>query len=63
MESEQAQIKKLVDYINESVDTEEDFHFLRFESLQRLNFVKLEVDLARTKSQLINRQCGSVQRP
>lgn len=63
MESEQAQIKKLVDYINESVDTEEDFHFLRFESLQRLNFVKFEVDLAWTKSQLINRQCGSVQRP
>lgn len=31
---------------------EEDFHFLRFESLQRLNIVSLEVEVARLKSHL-----------
>ncbi|KAL1859647.1 hypothetical protein Daus18300_009512 [Diaporthe australafricana] len=59
MENRQTDIKKLVGYVNESVDTEEDFHFLRFEALQRLNIVNLEVDLARMKSQFMSQQCGS----
>lgn len=43
---------RLIDYVNESVDVEEDFHFLRFEFLQRVNIVNLQVELARMKSQL-----------
>lgn len=44
--------RKLVDYTFESVDIEEDFHFLRFEFLQRLNIVKLENELTQIKSRL-----------
>lgn len=43
---------KLLNYVQESLDVEEDFHFLRFESLQRLNIVSLQVELARVKSRL-----------
>lgn len=42
--------KRLVQYVLESLNMEEDFHFLRFEFLQRLNIVNLEIDLARMKS-------------
>lgn len=42
--------QNLVQYVAESLEHEEDFHFLRFEFLQRLNIVNLEVDLAHLKS-------------
>jgi hypothetical protein len=42
--------KNLVAYVNKSLENEEDFHFLRFEFLQRLNIVHLEVDLVRMRS-------------
>lgn len=44
--------RKLIDYTINSVDVEEDFHFLRFEFLQRLNIVRLEYELAQIKSRL-----------
>lgn len=40
----------LIDYVADSVENEGEFHFLRFEFLQRLNIVSLEVDLAKLKS-------------
>ena len=39
-----------VNYANRSLEEEEAFHFLRFEFLQRLNLMKLQVDLVRTKN-------------
>ncbi|KAJ4312901.1 hypothetical protein N0V84_009711 [Fusarium piperis] len=42
----------LVAYVNRSIDDEEDFHFLRFEFLQRLNITQLEVTLARLRSRI-----------
>ncbi|KAI8725569.1 hypothetical protein NCS52_00128300 [Fusarium sp. LHS14.1] len=42
----------LVAYVNRSIDEEEDFHFLQFEFLQRLNITQLEVRLAGLKSQI-----------
>ncbi|KAJ4421720.1 hypothetical protein N0V82_003564 [Gnomoniopsis sp. IMI 355080] len=44
--------KSLVEYSSNSVQVEEDFHFLRFEFLQRVNIVALENELARIKSRL-----------
>ncbi|RMJ15097.1 hypothetical protein CDV36_005245 [Fusarium kuroshium] len=44
--------KNLVAYVNRSIEEEEDFHFLRFEFLQRLNITQLEVRLARLKSEI-----------
>lgn len=52
MNGNQIDISKLIDYVQESVDVEEDFHFLRFESLQRLNIVSLQIELAQMKSRL-----------
>lgn len=52
-------LKKLTGYVDESVNREEDFHFLRFESLQRLNIANLQVDLASMKSQLFGQQHSS----
>lgn len=52
-------IKKLAGYVDESVNREEDFHFLRFESLQRLNIANLQVDLAKMKCQLFEQQSAS----
>jgi len=43
---------KLFEYVNRSLSEEEDFHFLRFEFLQRLNIVNLQVQLARSKSRI-----------
>ena len=43
--------ENLVRYVNRSLDEEEDFHFLRFEFLQRLNLAQLQVKLVRMKSQ------------
>ncbi|KAJ5657560.1 uncharacterized protein N7484_001209 [Penicillium longicatenatum] len=45
------EVKDLVEYVNRSLDEEEEFHFLRFEFLQRLNIVRLELDLVHLKGQ------------
>lgn len=50
--NDQIETSHLVKYVNESVDVEEDFHFLRFEFLQRINIVNLQVELAQIKSRL-----------
>jgi len=42
--------RNLIEYVGRSLESEEEFHFLRFEFLQRLNIVQQEVDLVRTKS-------------
>ncbi|KAJ9143331.1 VIT family domain-containing protein [Pleurostoma richardsiae] len=42
----------LFNYVNRSLEDEEEFHFLRFEFLQRLNIVQLQVKLARLKSRI-----------
>jgi VIT1/CCC1 family predicted Fe2+/Mn2+ transporter len=44
--------KDLIKYINRSLEEEEDFHFLRFESLQRTNIVALQIELVRFKKQI-----------
>ncbi|KAB5513208.1 hypothetical protein GE09DRAFT_637174 [Coniochaeta sp. 2T2.1] len=44
--------ESLVQYVNRSLEDEEEFHFLRFESLHRLNIVDLQVNLARMKSRI-----------
>ncbi|KAK4181998.1 hypothetical protein QBC35DRAFT_551299 [Podospora australis] len=44
--------ESFVKYVNRSLDEEEDFHFPRFEFLQRLNITQLEVKLVRMKSQI-----------
>lgn len=59
MEEDTDHIKKLAGYVDESVNSEEDFHFLRFESLQRLNIANLQVDLAKMKCQLFGQRNGS----
>lgn len=51
----------LVEYINRSLDKEEEFHFLRFEFLQRLNIVKLQLDLVRLKSRFQRERRASIQ--
>lgn len=43
-------VANFVKYANRSLEQEEEFHFLRFEFLQRLNLSKIQVDLVRTKS-------------
>jgi hypothetical protein len=40
----------LLDYVTRSLTEEEEFHFLRFEFLQRLNIVHMQTELARRKS-------------
>ncbi|KAK4094326.1 hypothetical protein Purlil1_931 [Purpureocillium lilacinum] len=44
--------RRLFEYVTRSLSEEEDFHFLRFEFLQRLNIVNLQVQLARIKSRI-----------
>jgi hypothetical protein len=41
-----------VQYVHRSLDEEENFHFLRFEFLQRLNLTHFHVKLARIKSRV-----------
>ncbi|KAK4101840.1 hypothetical protein N658DRAFT_448149 [Parathielavia hyrcaniae] len=43
-----------VRYTKRSLGQEEEFHFLRFEFLQRLNLANLQVDLVRLKSRIQN---------
>jgi hypothetical protein len=42
----------LIGYVKRSVKDDEDFYFLRFESLQRTNIVALEVKLLRIKESI-----------
>ncbi|KAJ5686428.1 hypothetical protein N7536_009047 [Penicillium majusculum] len=51
----------LVEYINRSLDEEEEFHFLRFEFLQRLNIVNLQLDLVRLKGRFQRDKQTSIQ--
>jgi uncharacterized protein (DUF2252 family) len=51
----------LVEYINRSLDEEEEFHFLRFEFLQRLNIVRLQLDLVRLKGQFQRGKRATIQ--
>ncbi|RSL60420.1 hypothetical protein CEP53_005443 [Fusarium sp. AF-6] len=53
--------KNLVEYVNRSLEVEEDFHFLRFEFLQRLNITQLQVKLVRLKSRIHAQRQVSVQ--
>ncbi|KAJ5959426.1 uncharacterized protein N7479_006576 [Penicillium vulpinum] len=51
----------LVEHINRSLNEEEEFHFLRFEFLQRLNIVKLQLDLVRLKGRFQREKRASIQ--
>ncbi|KAM0330548.1 hypothetical protein ACHAQA_003495 [Verticillium albo-atrum] len=42
--------RNFIEYVNRSLREEEEFHFLRFEYLQRLNLTHFHVTLARLKS-------------
>jgi hypothetical protein len=48
----ESEAEKFVQYVHRSLDEEEDFHFLRFEFLQRLNLSHFYVKLACMKSQI-----------
>lgn len=50
MESDSSHGASLYSYVKRSVDEEEDFHFLGFEALHRINLANFEVELARMKS-------------
>lgn len=41
-----------IHYVESSLRQEGDFHFLRFEYLQRLNLVKMQVDLVHLRSRI-----------
>jgi hypothetical protein len=55
------EVENLVEYINRSLDEEEEFHFLRFESLQRVNIVRLKLDLVRLKYRFQHNKRASVE--
>jgi hypothetical protein len=42
----------IVGYVRQSLEVEEEFHFLRFEFLQRLNITQIQLDLIRLKSEI-----------
>lgn len=44
--------KNIVEYVRQSLEKEEDFHFLRFEFLQRLNITQIQLDLISLKSNI-----------
>lgn len=56
MADDKVDIEKLAAYTQASIENEEDFHFMRFESLQRLNIAHLQVNLTRMKSRLFGEQ-------
>ncbi|KAI1455353.1 hypothetical protein F4805DRAFT_275999 [Annulohypoxylon moriforme] len=49
----------LVAYILQSLEEEEEFHFLRFEFLQRLNITQIQIKLARIKRCIEREYCVS----
>lgn len=51
--------KKLYSYIKKSLQEEENFHFMGFELLQRLNLTQYEVELACLKSKISEGQAVS----
>ncbi|KAG2026289.1 hypothetical protein GB937_001797 [Aspergillus fischeri] len=55
------EVVDLVEYINRSLDEEEEFHLLRFEFLQRLNIVRLELDLVRLKGRFQHNKRASIE--
>lgn len=46
--------ENFVRYVKRSINGEEDFHFLGFESLHRLNLTRFHVELARLKLKIKN---------
>ncbi|KAL3478434.1 hypothetical protein BJX99DRAFT_256555 [Aspergillus californicus] len=46
----QCETDDLIEYVNRSLHEEEDFHFMRFEFLQRLNIVQMELGLIQLRS-------------
>ncbi|KAG6362893.1 hypothetical protein INS49_007988 [Diaporthe citri] len=53
-----AEDRAYVEYVKRSLNEEEEFHFQRFEFLQRLNLVQLQVKLVRLKSQIQASNCA-----
>ncbi|KAK0619026.1 hypothetical protein B0T14DRAFT_518430 [Immersiella caudata] len=53
--------KRIVQYVRQSLDDEEEFHFLRFEFLQRLNIVQIQRDLIRLKSNISRENAVSIE--
>ncbi|KAI0885794.1 uncharacterized protein GGS22DRAFT_199966 [Annulohypoxylon maeteangense] len=51
--------RDLVAYVLQSLEEEEEFHFLRFEFLQRLNITQLQVKLARLRKCIEKEYCVS----
>ncbi|KAI2469425.1 hypothetical protein F4781DRAFT_215760 [Annulohypoxylon bovei var. microspora] len=51
--------RDLVAYVLQSLEEEEEFHFLRFEFLQRLNMTQMQIKLAKIKRGLGNGECVS----
>lgn len=51
--------RDLVAYVLQSLEEEEEFHFLRFEFLQRLNITQLQVKLSRLKRDIEKEYCVS----
>ncbi|KAI1087503.1 hypothetical protein F5B19DRAFT_475371 [Rostrohypoxylon terebratum] len=49
--------RDLVAYVLQSLEVEEEFHFLRFEFLQRLNITQLQVKLSRLKREIEKEYC------
>lgn len=56
MADDRVDLEKLAAYTLDSIDNEEDFHFMRFESIQRLNIAHLQIDLTRIKSKVFGGQ-------
>jgi len=44
--------RNMVEYVRQSLADEEEFHFLRFEFLQRLNITQIQLDLIKLKSEI-----------
>ncbi|KAF3767113.1 hypothetical protein M406DRAFT_274574, partial [Cryphonectria parasitica EP155] len=53
MDEKGAYFVRLRSYVVDSLNKEEDFHFLRFEFLQRLNITNIEVELAEMKTRML----------
>lgn len=54
-----AEDRAYVEYVKRSLNEEEEFHFQRFEFLQRLNLAQLQVKLVRLKSKIQASKCAS----
>lgn len=54
-----AEGRAYVEDVKRSLNEEEEFHFQRFEFLQRLNLAQLQVKLVRLKSKIQASNCAS----